>query len=433
MNKNSIKIITLDPGHFHAALLQKSMYAQIDPSVYVYAPAGDDVQNHLKLVNSYNTRIDNPTNWKEIVYTGGDYFEKMLKDKTGNVVVIAGNNEKKTEYIKASIDAGLNVLADKPMVINTSDFELLKQSFNSARVKGVLLYDIMTERSEITNILQKEFSLLPRVFGTLEKGTAEHPAIVNEGVHNFYKYVSGSVLKRPAWFFDVTQQGEGLVDITTHIVDLVQWECFPGQILDYSKDIQVLSARRWPTEFTPEQFNSVTGLKDYPDFLKKYLRDSILCDYCNGEINYRIKGVYTKIISIWNYKAPEGAGDSYNSVIRGTKSNLVIRQGAEQNYKPTLYIEPVAGTDLISFEKALEESVKIISDKYEGVQIRKLSSKWEVVVPEKYKVGHEKHFAQVMDRFLKYLADGKLPDWEVPAMLAKYYTTTKALELALKN
>jgi hypothetical protein len=29
------------------------------------------------------------------------------------------------------------------------------------------------------------------------------------------------------------------------------------------------------------------------------------------------------------------------------------------------------------------------------------------------------------------LRDGKLPEWEVPNMLAKYYTTTKAREVAL--
>jgi predicted dehydrogenase len=433
MSKNSIRIITLDPGHFHAALVQKSMYNQIDSTVYVYAPDGDDLQNHLNLVNSYNTRPENPTHWNEVVYTGPDYFEKMLKDKPGNVVVISGNNEKKTEYIKASVDAGLNVLADKPMAINSSDFELLKQSFESAKKHGVLLYDIMTERSEITNILQKEFSLLPEVFGTLEKGTLENPAIVNEGVHNFYKYVSGSVLKRPPWFFDVTQQGEGLVDITTHLVDLVQWECFPEQSLDYKKDIQVLTAKRWSTKFTPAQFNTITRLQDYPDYLKKYVKDSILSDYCNGEINYKIKGVYTKITSIWNYEAPEGSGDSYNSIMRGTKASLIIRQGPEQKYQPTLYIEPAAGIDLQSFEKVLESGLKKIIGMYEGVLIKKLSSSWEVVIPDKYKVGHEAHFAQVMERFLKYLADRKLPDWEVPNMLAKYYTTTKALDLTKQN
>jgi hypothetical protein len=53
-----------------------------------------------------------------------------------------------------------------------------------------------------------------------------------------------------------------------------------------------------------------------------------------------------------------------------------------------------------------------------------------VVIPDKYSVSHEEHFAQVTERYLQYLKEGKLPDWEVPNMLAKYYITTKALEMA---
>ncbi|MDP4206090.1 MAG: putative oxidoreductase C-terminal domain-containing protein, partial [Bacteroidota bacterium] len=47
--------------------------------------------------------------------------------------------------------------------------------------------------------------------------------------------------------------------------------------------------------------------------------------------------------------------------------------------------------------------------------------------------GHEAHFAQVTEKFLGYLKDGKLPRWEVPNMIAKYYTTTSALKMALKS
>ncbi len=51
-------------------------------------------------------------------------------------------------------------------------------------------------------------------------------------------------------------------------------------------------------------------------------------------------------------------------------------------------------------------------------------------VGEKFKEGHEAHFARVTEKFLQYLKDGKLPSWEVPNMIAKYYTTTAALEMA---
>jgi len=36
----------------------------------------------------------------------------------------------------------------------------------------------------------------------------------------------------------------------------------------------------------------------------------------------------------------------------------------------------------------------------------------------------------VAEKFMGYLGRGKLPEWEVPNMIAKYYTTTKALEIA---
>ena len=61
---SAVRLITLDPGHFHAALVQKSMYANVDPVVHVYAPQGPDLQLHLGRINTYNTRIENPTKWK---------------------------------------------------------------------------------------------------------------------------------------------------------------------------------------------------------------------------------------------------------------------------------------------------------------------------------------------------------------------------------
>jgi hypothetical protein len=35
-----------------------------------------------------------------------------------------------------------------------------------------------------------------------------------------------------------------------------------------------------------------------------------------------------------------------------------------------------------------------------------------------------------MKRYLHFLKEKRLPVWEVPNMIAKYYTATKALEIA---
>ncbi len=126
---DEVKLMTLDPGHFHAALVQKNLYDQVSPKVFIYAPKGDDVSDHMKRIEGFNNRENNPTNWESQVYIGDDFFERMIADKSGNVMITSGNNMKKMEYIKATIDAGINVLADKPMCINNSDFKILLRSF----------------------------------------------------------------------------------------------------------------------------------------------------------------------------------------------------------------------------------------------------------------------------------------------------------------
>ena len=71
-----VQLITLDPGHFHAALVQKTMYEDVDSVVHVYAPEGNDLKLHLDRINAYNSRSESPTRWKEEVYTGNDFFRK---------------------------------------------------------------------------------------------------------------------------------------------------------------------------------------------------------------------------------------------------------------------------------------------------------------------------------------------------------------------
>jgi predicted dehydrogenase len=431
--KGEVKLMTLDPGHFHAALIQKVMYEQVAPEVYVYAPAGAELDAHQKLVDGYNTRTENPTHWQEKIYTGPDYLQKMIQQKPGNVMVTAGNNAKKTEYLKAAVDAGINVLADKPMCIDEKDFELLKECFASAQRNGVLLYDVMTERSEITTLLQKELAQIPEVFGQLTVGSPEKPAITKESVHHYFKEVSGKPLQRPAWFYDVTQQGEGIVDVTTHLLDLVMWEAFPDQAMDYKNDIQLLTAKRWPTMISMEQFNRSTRLTEWPEYLKQYVDDKgALNVYCNGEINYTLKGVHAKVSVIWNFQAPPGGGDTHYSIMRGTKADAIIQQGAEEKYKPELYLTPAKGVDLQTLGAALEKAVASLQTSYPGVGVEAQAGRYKITIPEKYRIGHEAHFGQVAQRYLKFLVDGHLPAWEVPNMLAKYWLTTQALTLAKK-
>jgi predicted dehydrogenase len=426
---SEVRLVILNPGHFHAALVQKRMLEGVSPQVHVYAPEGPELRDYLSRIEAFNSRKTDPTKWETIVYASPDYLEALLRDHAGNVLVAAGNNRLKTQYLKAAVDAGFQVLADKPMCIDTQGWQLLRAAFDSAANHDVLLYDIMTERFEITSILQRELMSSPEVFGELSKGSADQPAITKESVHHLSKSVAGKPLRRPPWYFDVSQQGEGIVDVTTHLVDLVMWICFPDEPLDYASQIRLLRARRWATPVTQPEFERVTGLKEFPPYLQNAVQDGVVRCFCNGEMLYVLKGVHVRISVSWNYEAPEGGGDTHESRVCGSKADVLIHQGKAQNYQPELYLEPVE-VDNRPWEKALQEFFPSIQTRFPGVELRKQEHHWHLLIPGSYRVGHEAHFSQVTESYLQFLKEGKLPDWEVPNMFAKYYTTTRALELA---
>ncbi len=426
-NSKTVKFMALDPGHFHAALTLNTMYEDVDPSINVYAPEGPEVKDFLSKISAYNSRDKNPTDWEVNVSLSDNFLQDMVSKKLGNVMIVAGKNSKKIDYVLAAVKAGFNVYADKPLVINPEGFIKLEEAFKIAKENNVLIYDIMTERFEVTTGLQKAFFMSSEIFGSLINGSEEEPAISKLSVHHFFKYVSGQPLVRPAWFFDINEEGEGIVDVTTHLVDLIQWEAFPNQIIDRS-DIEMVNAKRWPTVLLPSEFQKVTGYSYYPSYLSKDLDGENLKVFCNGEMNYKIKGKHAKVSVVWNFKAPEGTKDTHYSIMRGTKSDLIIKQGVEENYKTTLYIKP---NEIENFENNLVTALNEIQGKFPGVASTKISdSLWKINVPEELKIGHEAHFGQVTSNFLTYLEKEELPVWEVPNMISKYYTTIEAYKMA---
>jgi len=416
---HKIQWITIDPGHFHAALVQKTMYPEIDPKVPIYAPKSSDLDLHLKRIEAYNLREINPTSWELKTYAGSDFFETFLKNEKEGVVMLSGNNQKKTDYILNAVKNGFHVYADKPMVIIPEAFKKLEAAFEIAKENQLLIYDIMTERSEITTVLQKELSKMERVFGSLIKGTKDTPAILKSSTHHFSKQVSGQPLIRPAWFFDSQQQGEGLVDVSSHLVDLVFWESFPEQAIE-KEELKLIHAERWATPLSKVDFEKVTSLKNYPDYLKQYLKKDSLFVHSNGSINFTLKGHHAKVEVIWNFEAPEGTGDTHYSIMRGSKATLEIVQGPDEKYIPSLYINPISELNPNNLKKAVES----LSKKYSGIGLTKSGDRWKVVIPKELRKGHEAHFAAVTRRFIQYYNAQKLPNWEVTNILSKYYLTT---------
>jgi hypothetical protein len=272
------------------------------------------------------------------------------------------------------------------------------------------------------------------LFGELQDGTVEEPAIVMENVHHFFKEVSGNVLVRPAWFYDVEQQGEGIVDVATHLVDLVNWQCFPDEVIDYRTDVHITSASHWPTKLTLADFTRSTRLDSFPEFLQKYVKNNLLEVFANGTLHYQIKGKNVAVTARWNYEAPEGGGDAYSALIKGTNATVEIVQNKEDNHIKQLYIEKNQAADGKAFESALDNLITELQKTYPYISTKKITAdRYQIVAPVEFRKGHEDYFGMVAAKYFQYLVNRDMPEWEISNTLAKYYITTTALELAKKD
>mgnify|MGYP000541455824 CR=1 FL=1 len=56
---HKIKLIVLDPGHFHASLLQKDTLTDVNDTIHVYAPEGQALTNIWK-VSTLTTNVQRP-------------------------------------------------------------------------------------------------------------------------------------------------------------------------------------------------------------------------------------------------------------------------------------------------------------------------------------------------------------------------------------
>ena len=111
---------------------------------------------------------------------------------------------------------------------------------------------------------------------------------------------------------------------------------------------------------------------------------------------------------------------------------MIIRQGKEQNFRPEVYVEPVQGAGVESLAIPIRKALFRLQRMYPNLGIEQEKTGWRILIPDEYRIGHEAHFQKVTEKYLQYMAQGELPAWEVPNMIAKYYITTRALDLAQK-
>jgi len=419
-------LLILNPGHFHAALVLREPHPSLSDDIYVHSEPGPDLDRFQEIAESFNNRQVNPTRWKLNIYRGKDGIEKLIHDKQGDIVVLAGRNNTKMENIDTLSRAGFAILADKPWVTTQTALPFLRATMAADRP---LAADIMTERYEIATVLQKEFLAEKDIFGEIRIDKDTGPSVFKECVHHLYKIVNQKPLVRPAWYFDIDIQGEGIVDTTIHLVDMTHWMLFPANPIDYERDIELIEARRWATEVPLEKFVKITGTHQFPPAIKEYVKDDILDYFCNGELVYRLKGIPVHLREIWNLEEPPGGGDTHRSLIKGTRSDLMIRQLPENDFKTELLIIPRGHK--IQVAETIQACLEKWSHRYPGLSVNPEKNALLINIPDNLRTTHEQHFCQVRDTFLEHLEAGTEPAEHRACTIAKYTLLAEARSKAL--
>ncbi len=412
-------LLFYDPGHFHAALTLRSQSPRVDPAIHVYASEGPDLDAFLALIRSFNERAEAPTNWEVNLHTGDNALQRLIDDRHGEIAIVAGRNNSKLQSIRALHDAGIHALVDKPWITTSAALPLL----NEATAGPPLAQDIMTSRHDVVAQLRRQIVTTDAVFGGFA-GTAEHPDIEITSLHNLCKTVNGVPLQRPAWYYDVEVQGDGLVDIQTHMVDQTQWLIDPEDEAEYENDIVLDSAERWTTNVPLSAFTESTGAASFPGNIAKHVVDGELQLACNGQIDYRLKGVRVSQHSEWALRPPEGGGDLHSATVRGSGCGIVVRQGPETGYATEVH---VTGED--GLETRISEAIPVWRESFPGLDYKESKLGYELLIPAPLRTGHEEHFAMVLDEFLDLVDTTTWPEHIARRIRSRYTLTASARDI----
>jgi predicted dehydrogenase len=402
------RLLFLDPGHFHATLTLRTMHPRVADEIVVYAPDTPERRDFLALVDRFNQRATNATRWRVDVVTTDDPLARLMAEKRGDVVILAGKNGGKARTFRRLHDAGFHVLADKPWLVDAADLDDVQVSLAG----WPIVTEIMTGRHDVAARVLKRLVDAPAVFGGFR---AEAPGLEMSSIHYLEKTVDGAPLRRPWWFFDVRVQGRGVVDIPTHLVDRGQWLA--------GGEPQLVSARTWSTRVPEDAFRRITAASGFPPSLQPSVESGALLYECNAELVYRTGDVVTQASARWDLTPPPGGSDNSVLVAHGTRADLRLEQSARTGYRRQLVAE---GADVGAVEAVIRASQADLP----GLRGEPRSGNAiEIVIPAALDGGHEAHFVLVLDEFLRTIDSGRWPADVAARTLAKYAVLAEAAKL----
>ena len=403
----------LNPGHFHAALTLRVANPRVHPTIHVYAPEGPELAAFLALVGAFEHGA-----WDLAVHAGPNALERLIAERAADLVVLACRNDAKLSTIDRLHQAGVPVLADKPWIVGSADLGHLDRATSGSP----LIMDMITAPDDGMIRLRQRIVETAAVFGTFTGA----PVIAFDSVHHLVKQVNGETLRRPPWYYDVRIQGDGIVDIHSHMVEQVQSMIGADRRWDFNSDFELDGARRWTTKVPLALYRESTGEAAFPLALSETVRDGVLDLACNGEINYRLLGHEVRQTAVWQPREPAGGGDTMRMMVRGTGATVIMRQGPETAGRPELHLQP---SDTDRFDVRVREAVGAWRESFPGLDIQASELGFQLLMPADLLRPHEAHFALLLDRFLDCI-DGAPPPALAPAIRARYTLLAKAQEMA---
>jgi hypothetical protein len=190
-------------------------------------------------------------------------------------------------------------------------------------------------------------------------------------------------------------------------------------------DSRLLSARAWPTPVPAEAFKRITGKPAFPRDLEQWVDGDSLSYLCNAELGYQVGGVIARSSARWDLAAPSGGGDSSRVVAHGTLADICLEQGAHTGHRRRLSIEPRSDPDGVA--TALRETVTSWQAEFPGVRVEPGGGHQQLLaIPAPLDTGHESHFAQVLDEFLRAIDEHRWPAERARRTLDKYALLARA-------
>lgn len=416
-----------EPGHFHAGLLIRSANPRIDRTVHVYAAPGPDLERFVTLVAGFNSRPDDPTDWDLQLHSDPghhhDLLGRLIAERRGELVVVAGRNEPKLATIRRLHGAGFAVLADKPWIVGPAGLPDLQQ----VTAGPPTAMDIMTGRHDAVNRLIRRIVATEDLFGRFAGGGRTVPDLEFGSVHHLCKTVDGRPLTRPPWYYDVAIQGDGMVDIHSHLVDQAQWLAETGSppaAAPGTDDEEIVfeRAERWSTAVPLVAFTLSTGLAEFPAAVADRISDRgsgpVLALACNGRIDYRLRGISVRQQTVWRIRPPAGGSDLHSFTARGTNCTVVVDQGPETGGRSQVRLGP-AGAG--RWAARLARNLERWQDEFPGLAAETTDHGHRLIIPPTLETPHEATFGLVLEDFLDRVEAG---GWSSPlaATIRSRYT-----------